>query len=255
MIKPKINPRFFWGKETPNLPPLDLTAVQRDSYSWFLKEGIGEALAEISPIEDFTGKNWQLFFGRYFFGQPKYSPSQAIEKGVTYDSPLKVEATLINKQTGEKSKQEVFLGDIPIMTSRGTFIINGVERCIVNQLVRSPGVFFTGEIDSTTGRMLYMAEIRPLHGSWLEFNVNRNDVLTVRIDRRRKFPVTTFLRAIGLASDEEILTSFYAVDKNPDHKFIAATIEHDPTKSREEAILEIYRKMRPGEPVVFENAK
>jgi len=255
MIKPKINPRFFWGKETPNLPPLDLTAVQRDSYRFFLKEGIGEALAEISPIEDFTGKNWQLFFGRYFFGQPKYSPSQAIEKGVTYDSPLKVEATLINKQTGEKSKQEVFLGDIPIMTSRGTFIINGVERCIVNQLVRSPGVFFTGEIDSTTGRMLYMAEIRPLHGSWLEFNVSRNDVLTVRIDRRRKFPVTTFLRAIGLASDEEILTTFYAVDKNPDHKFIAATIEHDPTKSREEAILEIYRKMRPGEPVVFENAK
>ncbi len=255
MTKPKINGRIFWGKETPNLPTLDLTAVQRDSYKWFLEEGIAEALSEISPLEDFTGKNWVLEFGVHSFGKPKYTPKQALEKGVTFDFPLKVEATLTNKQTGEKVKQEVFLGDIPAMTDQGTFIINGIERCIVNQLVRSPGVFFTGEPDPVTGRMLYMAELRPMHGSWLEFNVGRNDTLTVRIDRRRKFPATTFLRATSLAADEALLENFAAVDKNPNHKFIATTIEHDQTKGQDEAILEIYRKMRPGEPVVLDNAK
>ncbi|MBI5465158.1 DNA-directed RNA polymerase subunit beta [Candidatus Gottesmanbacteria bacterium] len=254
MTKPD-NTRTFWGKETPNLPSLDLTAIQRNSYKWFLETGITEALSEISPIEDFTGKNWILTFGYHSFGRPKYSPSQALEKGVTYDFPLKVEATLINKQTGEKTKQEVFLGDIPAMTGQGTFIINGIERCIVSQLIRSPGVFFTGEQDPVTGRMLYMAELRPLHGSWLEFNVGRNDVLTVRIDRRRKFPATTFLRATAIPEDEDLLSTFAQVDKNPNHQFITTTIERDPTKGREEAILEIYRKMRPGEPIVLENAK
>ncbi len=255
MTKPKINGRIFWGKETSNLPPLDLTAIQRDSYRWFLEEGIDQALSEISPLEDFTGKNWQLEFGLHSFGKSKYSPSEALEKGVTFDIPLKVEATLTNKQTGEKTRQEVFLGDIPRMTDQGTYIINGIERCIVNQLVRSPGVFFTGEPDAVTGRMLYMAELRPMHGSWLEFNVSRNDTLTVRIDRRRKFPATTFLRAVGVFSDDELLRTFASVDNNPTHKFIATTIEHDQTKGQEEAILEIYRKMRPGEPVVLDNAK
>ncbi|MBI4999863.1 DNA-directed RNA polymerase subunit beta, partial [Candidatus Gottesmanbacteria bacterium] len=235
MIKPKISKRLFWGQETPNLPSLDLAAIQRNSYQWFLNEGIAQSLAEISPIEDFTGKNWLLEFGQHSFGKPKYSPAQALEKGLTYDLPLKV--------------------DLPGMTEQGTFIINGVERCVVNQLIRSPGVFFTGEADLVTGRMLYSAELRPLHGSWLEFNVGRNDVLTVRIDRRRKFPVTTFLRAIGPASNEELLSAFAPVDKNKNHQFITTTIEHDQTQGREEAILEIYRKMRPGEPVVFENAK
>ncbi len=255
MTKPKINSRIFWGKETPNLPTLDLTAVQRDSYKWFLEEGIAEALNEISPLEDFTGKNWVLEFGAHAFGKPKYTPNQALEKGVTFDFPLKVEATLTNKQTGETVRQEVFLGDIPAMTDQGTFIINGIERCIVNQLVRSPGVFFTGEQDPVTGRMLYMAELRPMHGSWLEFNVSRNDTLTVRIDRRRKFPATTFLRATSIPSDEGLLDTFAQVDKNPNRKFIETTIEHDQTKGQEEAILEIYRKMRPGEPVVLDNAK
>ncbi|MFH0863973.1 MAG: DNA-directed RNA polymerase subunit beta [Candidatus Gottesmanbacteria bacterium] len=255
MTKPKITGRIFWGKETPNLPPIDLTAIQRDSYRWFLEKGIAEALAEISPLEDFTGKNWQLEFGQHLFGKSKYSPPEALEKGVTFDIPLKVETMLTNKQTGEKIRQEVFLGDIPAMTEQGTFIINGIERCIVNQLVRSPGVFFTGGPDSVTGRMLYMAELRPMHGSWLEFNVSRNNVLTVRIDRRRKFPATTFLRAADIFTDEDLVSTFASVDNNPNHKFIETTIEHDSTKGQEEAILEIYRKMRPGEPVVLENAK
>ena len=247
--------RQYWGKKAAYLPPLDLTLVQREAYAWFLKEGITELLAEISPIDDFTGKNWSLSFGNYSFGAPTYEPKQALEKGVTYDFPLKVEATLTNKQTGKTVTQEVFLGDIPAMTENGTFIINGIERCVVNQLVRSSGVYFTGEVDPVTGRTLYTAEIRPLHGSWLEFGIAKNDVLYVRIDRRRKFTATTLLRSVGFGTDEEILQVFKAIDTNPDHSYITATIEKDPTKSQIEAVLEIYRKMRPGEPVVLENAQ
>ena len=247
--------RQYWGKKVAHLPPLDLTFVQRQSYAWFLEKGIKELLEEISPIDDFTGKNWSLTFGDYTFGKAPYSPSQALEKGVTFDMPLKVEATLMNKQTGKSITQEVFLGDIPAMTDTGTFIINGIERCVVNQLVRSPGVYFNGALDPVTGRTLYNAEIRPLHGSWLEFSIAKNDVITVRIDRRRKFAATTLLRAIGFGSDEEILNTFKGVDSNPDHQFITTTLEKDPTKSHVEATLEIYRKMRPGEPVVLDNAQ
>src|SRR3989344_2347040 len=243
--------RQYWGKKAAYLPPLDLTLVQREAYAWFLKEGIRELLEEISPIDDFTGKNWSLSFGNYTFGAPTYSPEAALIKGVTYDMPLKVEATLINKQTGKTTTQEVFLGDIPAMTENGTFIINGIERCVVNQLVRSPGVYFTGELDPVTGRTLFTAEIRPLHGSWLEFGIAKNDVLYVRIDRRRKFTATTLLRAVGFGSDEELLQIFKDKDKDPDHSYITATIQKDPTKSQIEATLEIYRKMRPGEPVVL----
>ncbi len=247
--------RQYWGKKVSKLPPLDLTSVQRESYSWFLQEGIKELLSEVSPIDDFTGKNWSLSFGEYSFGKPPHTPQEALDKGVTYDMPLKVKATLINKQTGRTLTQEVFLGDIPAMTDTGTFIINGIERCVVNQLVRSPGVYFLGDIDPVSGRVLYSAEIRPLHGSWLEFLMAKNDVLSVRIDRRRKFAATTLLRAVGYGSDEEILRLFQDVDNTKDHSYIEATIAKDATKSQVEAILEIYRKMRPGEPIVLENAQ
>lgn len=245
--------RLCWGEKDQKLPPLNLLAVQRDSYQWFITEGIKEALEEISPIEDFTGKNWQLSFSDYSLDKPKYTPEEAIQKGVTFDAPLKVEASLINKKTGKKSKKAVFLGDIPQMTDRGIFIINGIERAVVNQLIRSPGVFFFGEIDRISGRMLYSAELRPLRGSWLEFLVNRNDVISVRIDRRRKFPITLLLRIFGLSTDEEILAAFK--DQKDGQKFLLATLEKDSTKTREEALIEIYQKMRPGEPAVLENAQ
>jgi len=256
-IKPRINQesRIFWGKEYKNLPPLDLTLVQRESYEWFLQEAIPDVLSEIFPIEDYTGKNFSLNINKHFFGKSKLSPEEAINKGLTYDIPLKIEAELLNKVSGKKVTQDVFLGDIPKMTEVGTFIINGIERCVVNQLVRSPGVFFTGSVDPATGKTLFSAEIRPLRGSWLEFGVGRNNVITVKIDRRRKFPVTTFLRAIGVGSDEEILKIFETVDKNKDSQFIANTLEKDNTKSTIEAILEIYHKMRPGEPSVLDNAQ
>ncbi|MFC1647122.1 DNA-directed RNA polymerase subunit beta [Patescibacteria group bacterium] len=249
------NSRVYWGKDYPNLPKLDLTLVQRESYQWFLEKGIKDLISDVSPIMDFTGKNWELSFGDYFFGKPRLTPEVAKEKGLTYDMPLRVSAKLTNKQNEQTVTQEVFLGDIPSMTDRGTFIINGIERCVVNQLVRSPGIYFTGSIDSTTGKMLYSAEIRPMHGSWLEFIVTRNNVLMVRIDRRRKFVATTFFRAMGYSTNEEIQEIFSEVDVNKDHRYIESTLAKDPTTNQAEAILELYRKLRPGEPIVLENAQ
>jgi DNA-directed RNA polymerase subunit beta len=245
----------LWETEHTNLPQLDLTLVQRESYQWFLEQGIRDLLSEVSPISDFTGKNWELSFGDYFFGRPRLTPLIALEKGLTFDMPLKVMTTLVNKQTGHRVMQEVFLGDIPAQTANGTFIINGIERCVVNQLVRSPGIYFTGTVDSATGKTLYSAEIRPMHGSWLEFIVTRNDVIMVRIDRRRKFVASTFLRAIGIATNEEIVNTFKDADVNPDHKYVEVTIAKDPTTNQTEAVLELYRKLRPGEPIVLDNAQ
>ncbi|MCL5676018.1 MAG: DNA-directed RNA polymerase subunit beta [Patescibacteria group bacterium] len=257
MAKDNINhqeDRLYWGKKISDLPQLDLTKTVRDSYEEFLNEGIKYYLDEISPIEDYTGKNWSLSFGSYTFGKPRLTPSQALEKGLTYDMPLKVETRLTNKQTGEITKQQVFLGDIPKMTVVGTFIVNGIERAVVNQIVRSPGVYFTGEVDPITGRTLFMAELRPIRGSWLEFTISRNDLVTVRIDRKRKFPVTTFLRAIGYGSDEEIFRLFSALSEQA-QQFIKNTVNKDATKSTSEAVIEIFRKLRPGEPAVLENAQ
>jgi len=255
MKKKDTQTRQYWGIEERQLPQLDLLAVQRESYEWFTTEGIRDSLRVISPIEDFTGKNWKLEFGNHSFGEAKHTPEQAKAKGITYEMPLKVEAKLTNLQTGQTSEQEVFFGDIPKMTQTGTFIINGIERAVVSQLVRSPGVFFSGEVDPSTGRMLYKAELRPLRGSWLEFQVTRNDIITVKIDRHRKFPVTVLLRGIETLTDENIMEYFGDIDKDPVHLYVQSTLDKDSTKTREEAIIEIYEKMRPGEPAVFENAQ
>jgi len=252
-IKQNSN-RKFWSKASSIVPQLNLIQIQLDSYNWFLTAGIREVLEEINPVEDFTGKNWLLELGNFYFGKAKYSADLAKEKGVTFDASLKIEAVLTNKQTGKRSKQEVFLGDIPQMTEKGTFIINGVERVIINQLVRSPGVFFSAADDPITGKRLYSAEIRPYRGSWLEFSVSRAGVLTAKIDRRRKFAVTTLLRAIGFSENEQIKEIFKDVDTT-EEKLIDLTLLKDPTTNTDEALLEIFRKMRPGDPVVLENAK
>ncbi len=250
----QTNERKYWSKAPSIVPELNLIQIQLDSYHWFLNEGIREVLEEISPVEDFTGKNWTLELGSFYFGKPKYTSEQAKEKGVTYDAPLKIEAILVNKQTGQRYKQDVFLGDIPQMTDKGTFIVNGVERVIINQLVRSPGVFFQAADDPITGRRLYSAEIRPYRGSWLEFSITRGGVLTAKIDRRRKFAATTLLRALGFSENESIAELFKDVD-TAEEKFIDTTLAKDPTKTTDEALLEIFRKMRPGDPVVLDNAK
>ncbi|MFC1711948.1 DNA-directed RNA polymerase subunit beta, partial [Patescibacteria group bacterium] len=234
---------------------MDLLEVQKESYEKFLALGIASMLTKISPVEDFTGKNWSMEFLTHRFGEAKYNPVAAVEKGTTYAVPIKVKTKLTNKQTGETVEEEIFLGDIPQMTSVGTFIINGIERAVVSQLVRSPGIFYSAKVDPSTGRLLYSGELRPLRGSWLECEVNKSDVLTVKIDRHRKFAVTTFLRAAGLSTDEEILKTFEKIDIDDKHKYILKTLEKDPTKTKEEALIEIYQKLRPGEPAILDNAQ
>ena len=247
--------RLYWGNENLNLPPLDLTFVQRESYEKFLNSDLQKYLKEISPISDFTGKTWELSFGAHYFEEPKLTPDEAVKKGLTYDIPLRVKVKLINKITGDETEQDVFLGDLPKMTSRGTFIVSGIERAVVNQLVRAPGAFFSGSVDPTTGRVLYTAELRPMRGSWLELTVGKNDVITTKIDRHRKFYVTTLLRALGIEDEEEIKALFKDVDNNDDHQYIFATLVKDPNKTQSAALLDLYDKIRPGEPAVLENAK
>lgn len=251
-------PRIKWGKDHKVFPKLDLIELQRDSYQQFLDSGLRESLDEIngedgSGIKDFTGKNWILNFGKYRFGELKYTPAEAKNKAVTYDLPLYVEATLTNQRTGATQTQEVFLADMPKMTKVGTFIINGIERAVVTQLVRSSGVFFSG--DEEGGQVLYKAELRPLRGSWLEVAVGKRQVLSVKIDRRRKMPATVLLRAMGYGSDEELMELFKDEIGYDEHDLLMNTIEKDNTKTEEEALIELYEKMRPGEPAVLNTAR
>jgi DNA-directed RNA polymerase beta' subunit len=253
MSQPK---RRNFGQPTANLPKLDLSLVQRESWQWFLRDGISQELNDNSPVEDFAGKNWELSFGKHTLEAPTMTSKEAREKGVTYTSSFKVETTLTNKRTGHSVTQEVFFGNIPQMTSVGTFIVNGIERTVINQIVRSPGAYFSGSLDNASGRMLYTAEIRPLHhGSWLEFEVNKNDVISARIDRRRKVNAATILRALGIFSDAEITKIFADVNTDANHNYIKNTIAKDITRTREDALLEIYKKLRPGEPALIDNAE
>ncbi len=245
--------RSDWGKKYTNLPELDLISIQHESYKWFIDQGIKEVISEISPIEDFTGKNWELTLGDYKLGNPKITEEMGIKKGLTYFSPLVVEASLLNKKTGKRVKQDVFLGEVPKMTDRGTFIVNGIERVIVNQIVRSPGVFFTAAEDPITGRTLYTAELRPVHGSWLEFSTTRNDMIVVRIDRRKKFLASVFLKALGLEGTENIYKKFEEIPGA--EKFIKNTLGKDETKGETDALIEIFKKMNPGEPVVIDTIR
>ena len=255
---PQTSQRQNWGQNHKVLPELDLIKLQKDSYQDFLDNGIAHALEEVNGengILDFTGKNWSLKFGKYRFGESKYSPAQATSKNVSYDMPLYAEATLLNKKTEEERTQEVFLGDIPKMTKNGTFIINGIERGIVTQLVRAPGVSFSGEVDPTSKELLYKAEFRPMRGSWLEINVSRRGVITVKIDRRRKMPVTVLLRAFGYETAEDIEKVLADVLAKDEKELIANTLKKDSTTNQAEALIEIYEKMRPGEPAVLDTAR
>lgn len=249
----KKNIRQYWGKELDILPELDLLSIQKKSYQWLLDEGIQTIIDEISPIEDFTGKNWELSLGKYKLGEPKITEEIAMQKNLTYFSPLTVEATLLNKKTNKTVKQEVFLGEVPKMTDRGTFIINGIERVIVSQIVRSPGVFFTGSEDPITGKTLYTAELRPVHGSWLEVSTTRTDMVVVRIDRKKKFMASVFLKALGIETNEEVYEKFKGVEGA--ENYIKNTLEKDDTKGSNDALIEIFKKLNPGEPIVIDTIK
>ncbi|WP_170005900.1 DNA-directed RNA polymerase subunit beta [Bacillus fonticola] len=225
----------------------NLVEIQTASYEWFLDEGVREMFQDISPIEDFTG-NLSLEFIDYSLGDPKYPVDEAKERDVTYSAPLRVKVRLINKETGEVKDQEVFMGDFPLMTDTGTFVINGAERVIVSQLVRSPSVYYNQKLDKN-GKRGYTATVIPNRGAWLEYETDAKDVVHVRIDRTRKMPVSVLLRALGFGSDQEIL------DLVGDNEYIRNTLEKDNTESTEKALLEIYERLRPGEPPTVENAK
>ena len=233
----------------------NLIQVQRDSFKWFKDEGLKELFAEISPIQDFTGRNLELAFDDYWFDDPKYSELECRERDMTYAAPLRVRARLTIKPTGEIKEQDIFMGDFPLMTENGTFIINGAERVVVSQLVRSPGVYFTVEEDASSGRALCMAKLIPNRGAWLEFETSNRDVMSVKVDRKRKIPVTTLLRAIGYGADEKLLELYEEVDVHDEHHYIHSTIEKDVSRTTEDALLEFYRKLRPGDPPNADNAK
>jgi DNA-directed RNA polymerase subunit beta len=232
----------------------NLVRVQLDSFQWFQEEGLRELFEEISPIQDFTQRNLDLHFLDYSFDNPKYSEAECRNRDMTYSAPLRVKVRLVAKDSGEIKEQDIYMGDFPLMTRRGTFIINGAERVVVSQLVRSAGVYFTREDDPTTGRDLCYAKLIPNRGAWLEFETSNKNVLSVKIDRKRKLPVTTLLRAIGIGADEELLARFAEVD-NADTRYIEETIAKDPTKNTADALLEFYRKLRPGDPPRPENAR
>ena len=225
----------------------NLLQIQKESYEWFRKKGIEEVFQDFSPIESFSG-SLSLEFGDYEFDTPRYSLKECKDRQITYASPLKVQTRLFNNETGEVKEQEIFLGDMPLMTESGTFIINGAERVIVSQLVRSPSVYYSKEIDKN-GKPVFASKVIPTRGTWLEYETDAKDVIYVRIDRTRKVPITTLLRAFGLSSDEDILEVF-----NND-AFLKNTIDKDSTKNTDEALIEIYEKLRPGEPTTLDSSK
>ncbi len=234
--------------EIPNLIELQL-----NSYKWFLTEGLKELFEEISPVTDFTGEKYELSFVDYHFAESKYDEKFALENNLTYKAPLKVKLSLLVKDTGEIREQEIFLGDFPMMTNRGTFVVNGIERVVVNQIIRSFGVLFTSE--ENKGRTTFGAKIIPSRGAWLEIETNQKDVISVKIDRKRKLPITTFLRAMGYNTDAELKEIFESVDDDPDHNYFKSTIAKDPSKDHESGVIETYHRMRPGEMATYENAK
>ncbi len=225
----------------------DLLEIQKKSYEKFINFGIKEVFEDLFPVENFSG-TLSLEFGDYHFDEPRYSIKESKDRETTYSAPLRVEVRLLNRETGEVKEQEIFMGDMPMMTESGTFVINGAERVIVSQLVRSPSVYFNREVDKN-GRELITSQIIPTRGTWLEFEVDARDVLYVRIDRTRKVTLTTLLRAFGLSSDDQILSMFGEDD------YLKNTIAKDSTKNTDEALIEIYEKLRPGEPATLDSSK
>jgi DNA-directed RNA polymerase subunit beta len=250
--------RKSYGQIADKLEVGNLIQTQLDSFEWFKREGLRELFNEINPITDYTGKNYELRFLDYEFGEPKYDEEDCRQRDMTFSAPLRINTRLhikTGENAGEIKEAEVFMGDFAMMTGEGTFIVNGTERVVVSQLVRSPGVYFTSSEDRATGRLLYAAKLIPNRGAWLEVETSSKDVLTVKIDRKRKVPVTTLVRAIGYASNDDIRAFFADVDEDPEHQYIAATLEKDGSTSVEEALVELYRKIRPGDPPTVENAR
>jgi len=240
--------RRNYGKTKNAIELNNLLEIQKKSYDWFMTEGIKEVFDDIFPVESFTG-NLTLEFGEYSFEEPRYSIKGCKDRYATYAAPIKVQARLFNQETGEVKEQEIYLGDMPIMTDSGTFIINGAERVIVSQLVRSPSAYYSREVDKKNGKHIITSQIIPTRGTWLEYETDARDVIYCRIDRTRKVPVTTLLRALGLSSDADIVDLFGEDD------YILRTIEKDANKNTDESLIDIHSKLRPGEPSTLDSAK
>ncbi len=249
----KIKERCFFTDNRDALPLPDLIEAQKTSYNWFLKEGIKELFDEISPITDFTGRDLELYFEDYYIDEPKFDEVACRQKNITYEAPLRVNAKLVNSRTGKSDKQEIYLGDVPVMTNRGTFVVNGIERCVVSQLIRSAGAFFTAE--NVRGRRFYGAKMIPNRGAWIEIETDQNNVLWIKVDRKRKVAATSLLRAFGLSSDEEIINAFKDVNNHPSIDYIEATIKKDLAKDENDGLIEVYRRIRPGDLATADNAK
>src|ERR1700736_5599979 len=258
--------RLSYGR-IPNLVELkDLIATQLESFNWFKTEGLRELFDEINPITDYTGKNFELKFLDYEFGQPKFSVEECRNRDMTYAAPLRIRTRLTIKETGEIKESEVYMGDFAMMTDEGTFIVNGTERVVVSQLVRSPGVYFTAAEDPATGRKLFGAKLIPNRGAWLEIETSAKDLVTVKIDRKRKVPVTVLLKALelpqlkGTDNDREaqrraFMELFGDVDNDPEHHYLESTFDKDTTARTDDALLELYRRVRPGDPPSVDNAR
>ena len=249
-----IHPDRKTFSEPQDMIPLpNLIQVQRNSYKWFIEEGLQELFDEVSPIEDFTGRDLQLSFDKYYLDEPRFDEATAKAKNVTFEAALRINARLKNKRTNEIKEQEVYLGDLPLMTERGTFIVNGIERVVVSQLIRSAGVFFTSQ--TIKARHYYGAKIIPNRGAWLEFETDAKNIIYVKIDRKRKVPASALLRAFGYSSDEEIINLFSDIDTDIERKHIEATLGKDVSSSEGEGLKEVYKRIRPGDLATVDNAR
>lgn len=246
---------FSLANKDKDIERLDLIEIQKESWRKFITDDFKEIISEFFPIEDYTGKRFTLYFRDIVFGEPRYPLELCIKKKLTFDLPVYLTLTLVNKNSGIEKTQDVYFLNLPKMTDRGTFIINGIERAVINQIVRSPGVYFTAKVDKTVGYTLYNAEIRPYIGAWLDISLSKANLIEMKINKRRKFLATVFIKAFEGESDSQILNRYFK-DLNDDlvDKFVLPTLRKDQAKTRNEAILEIYKKVRPGEPLVLENA-
>lgn len=245
---------IFLGKREDELEKFDLIEIQKQSWKKFISKSLREILEEFFPIDDYSGKKFTLFLDDIFFGGSRYPLELCLEKKLTYDTPVYLKLRLLNKRTNSERTQNVYFFNLPKMTDKGTFIINGIERVVINQLVRAPGVYFTAEIDKTTGLTLYNAEIRPFIGAWLDFTIGKNNLIEIKVNKKRKFLASAFIKAFEGNSNTQILQYFKDIDPALVEKYIEPTLKKDHTENRDEAVLEIYRKVKPGEPLILDNA-
>lgn len=258
MISAKTNysskQKIYLGTLEKHLEHLDLIEIQKNSWNSFLEETLKSTIEEFFPIDDYTGKKFTLYFEDIYLGEPSYSIDLCFKKKLTYDLPIYLKLRLVNKKTGTERFQDVYFFNLPIMTDRGTFIINGIERAVISQIVRSPGIYFTAEIDKSAGSTMYNAEVRPFIGAWLDFGINKQGLIEVKVNKKRKMLASVFLKLFDGDSSNKLLSYFNDIDKDLVEKYLVPTFKKDRTKTKDEAVIEFYRKVKPGEPLILENA-